>query len=208
MCIIRGYWPNSALHGLFGVFLCTLRMLLQNSACRASIVFLSLSLSLSHTHSLSVSLSLFLTHTHAHAHAHTLSHTHTHTRTHTDRRRHTHTHTDTLSLSLSLSLSHTHTHTQTDAHTHTHTHRHTHTDTLSLTHTHTHTHTWTDSHVGHTRFSEHCREVITSGTINALCADTSCGLQRHFLYAQRSSVLCPNSGELPTKTASPLKQNT
>ncbi len=41
MCISRGYWPNSALHVLFGVFLCTLRMLLQNSACRALIGFLS-----------------------------------------------------------------------------------------------------------------------------------------------------------------------
>ncbi len=30
----RGYWPNSALHPLFGVFLWTLSILLQKSKCR------------------------------------------------------------------------------------------------------------------------------------------------------------------------------
>ncbi len=33
----RGYWPNSALHPLFGVFLWTLSILLQKSKCRVSI---------------------------------------------------------------------------------------------------------------------------------------------------------------------------
>ncbi len=35
MWINRVCWANSALHALSGVFLCTLRMLLQNSVCRA-----------------------------------------------------------------------------------------------------------------------------------------------------------------------------
>ncbi len=33
----RGYWPNSALHPLFGVFLWTRSILLQKSKCRVSI---------------------------------------------------------------------------------------------------------------------------------------------------------------------------
>ncbi len=33
----RGYWPNSALHPLFGVFLWILSILLQKSKCRVSI---------------------------------------------------------------------------------------------------------------------------------------------------------------------------
>ncbi len=36
MIRFRGRWPNSALQALLGVFLCTWRMLLHNSTCRAS----------------------------------------------------------------------------------------------------------------------------------------------------------------------------
>ncbi len=38
---MRGYWLNSALHILFGVFLWTCRMFLQNSVWEDSIVVLS-----------------------------------------------------------------------------------------------------------------------------------------------------------------------
>ncbi len=35
--IINGNRPNSALHALLGVFLCSFRIILQNSVCRASV---------------------------------------------------------------------------------------------------------------------------------------------------------------------------
>jgi hypothetical protein len=37
--ILSGYQPNSALHALFGVVRCTLRIILQNSACSLNLVF-------------------------------------------------------------------------------------------------------------------------------------------------------------------------
>ncbi len=39
--IINGNLPNSALHALLGVFLCSFRIILQNSVCRASVGCLS-----------------------------------------------------------------------------------------------------------------------------------------------------------------------
>ncbi len=39
--IINGNRPNSALHALLGVFLCSFRIILQNSVCRASVGCLS-----------------------------------------------------------------------------------------------------------------------------------------------------------------------
>ena len=37
MFIVNGYRPNSALHAFVSVFLCMFNIILQNSACRASI---------------------------------------------------------------------------------------------------------------------------------------------------------------------------